>query len=158
MTWTLAFMLSSAIALAAPPSCETKVVDEQVFEACERADIECDKLASDQVANPSPAWNGCRWAALITKGHFISSGLIFYTTRVTVVTSFVDSERVDLVVDVELSNHQHKTFTRNDVPVIIKNGIPQATIDIGTPEDPFGVPTVQAVEKGGKKQASHSYR
>jgi hypothetical protein len=63
-----------------------------------------------------------------------------------------------MTVTVELSDHTFKEYVFKDVPVIVRDNIPLASVDIGTPSDPIGVPTVEATEKGGKRQAARSYR
>jgi hypothetical protein len=77
---------------------------------------------------------------------------------VTVVPSYRDSEKADITITVEQPDHTHDKNTFKDLPVIIRDDIPQASVRVGTPHGSVGVPTVGATEKGGKKEASHSYR
>jgi hypothetical protein len=143
---------------AEPPRCETKVQDGKTFEVCTRADANCESLAKEQVRAPSDKWNGCLRPAIIIKSSFTAAGVSFPSTSVTIVPSYVDSERVDITITAEQPNHTYIEHTLKDVPVIIRDNIPQASIDFGTPQYPVGVPTVEATEKGGKKEASHSYK
>ena len=108
----------------------------------------------------SNKWIGCAWPATIIKFRSGAVGVIFYSTMVSVVTSFRDSERVDMTVMVEQSDHTVQKYEKKDVPVIIdeKNNIPYASAEFVTQFEPLGVPTVDATEKGGAKGASHSYR
>jgi hypothetical protein len=151
--------LLAGYAAAAPPSCKTVEQDGGIYNACQRTDINCDALATEQEKNPSDKWNGCAWPALIYKGHLTLPGIGFtFTTHVCVVSSYRDSERVDMIVTIEQPDHTFRTYERKDVPVIIQDGFPNATVDILTTAEPVGVPTVKAKEKGGKKEAMHDYR
>jgi hypothetical protein len=134
--------------------------DGKTFEVCSREDTSCDSLAKDQVNSPSNKWNGCAWPATIIKFRSGAVGVFYYSTMVSVVTSFRDSERVDMTVMVEQSDHTIQKYEKKDVPVIIdeKNNIPSASAEFVTQFEPLGVPTIDATEKGGAKGASHSYR
>jgi hypothetical protein len=153
------FGLLALSASASPPSCKTVEKDGNTFDTCERRDTECySKLAAEQTKSPSTQWNGCAWPAIITKTHFTAVGLIFYTTHVTLVPSYRDSERMDVTISIEKYDHTIQTYERKDVPIIIRDDIPRATVDFGTQFEPIGVPTVDATEKGGAREVSHSYR
>ncbi len=70
---------------------------------------------------------------------------------------------MDITVTVEQPDHTYKEQTFKDVPIIIRDNIPRATIQFPTPKylvdmALFPVPTAEATEKGGKKEASHSYK
>jgi hypothetical protein len=98
------------------------------------------------------------WGATIIKSYFTALGVSSPSTHVTIVPSYVDSERVDMKVTVEKSDHTYTEYVFKDVPVIVRDNIPTVSITFGTPQYPVGVPTVEATEKGGKKEASHSYK
>jgi len=143
---------------AAPPRCETQERDGTTFEVCTQADVNCESLAREQVRQPSDKWNGCALGATIIKSYFIVLGVSMPTTHVSIVPSYVDSEKVDMKVTVEQSGHKFTEHVFKDIPVIIRDNIPTASITLGTPQYPVGVPTVEATEKGGKQEASHSYK
>jgi hypothetical protein len=143
---------------AAPPRCETKVQDGKSTEVCERADMTCDSLVKEQLKSPSDKWDGCSWPATIIKMHSAVAGVMLFYTNVMIIASYVDSERVDVTVTIEQPDHTYRKELRKDVPIIIRDKIPAATIDILTPYEPAGVPTVEATEKGGKREAAHSYK
>jgi hypothetical protein len=139
---------------AAPPRCKTVEQDGRSVDVCERPDIECESLAKEQVRNPSSQWNGWSWPALIMKTRLSVLGLVSFVTHVTVVASYGDSERMDVTVTIEQADHTYRKYVRKDVPVIIRNDIPSATVEIASLDEPVGVPTADAIEKGGKKEAS----
>ena len=144
---------------AAPPRCKTLDKDGSTLQICERTDVNCDALAQESLKNPSDAnWDGCAWPVTIVKGHFTTINTLVYVTYVSIVTSYRDSERVDIVVNVEHSDHTFIKWERKDVPVIIQDKIPTASAEFTSTEEPYGVPTVDATEKGGAKGATHSYR
>lgn len=143
---------------ATPPHCKTEERNGQSFNVCKRPDVECEALAKEQVKDPSSQWNGCIWDALITQGHFSSNGVIAFATYVAVTPSFRDSERMDVTVTIEQADHTFRKYVRKDVPIIVEDGIASATVNINTPDEPVGVPTVDSTEKGGKKEVSHRYR
>ena len=168
-TVLLVLMLGCSLAgglKAAPPQCDAPDRQKNLtMENCHRAEENCDSLAREYLREPSDKWNGCAWPALI----LFSSSIIFpgtspyNSTQVTLVPSYLDSERMDITVTVEQPDHTYKGQTFKDVPIIIRDNIPQATIDFPTPKYLvelafFPVPTVEATEKGGKKEASHSYK
>jgi hypothetical protein len=132
--------------------------DGKTFDVCERADVACESLAKEQLKDPSDKWNGCARDAIITKSHFILAGLIAFSTHVLIVASYVDSERVDMTVTFEQTDHTFRKYVRRDVPIVIRENIPRASADFVFPDNTLGVPTVEATEKGGKKEASHSYK
>jgi hypothetical protein len=71
---------------------------------------------------PSDKWNGCAWPALITTGHFTTSGLLVCNVSVTVVPSYRDSERMDMTVTFDKPFCGSRTHLRKDVPIIICSG------------------------------------
>jgi len=143
---------------AAPPHCKTVERDGDVYEICERMDTACEALAKEQTKDPSKEWNGCFWPATIIKSNFVAAGLAGSWIHVTVVSSFLDSEKQDVSVIFEKPFCGLRTHKREDVPIVIRDGIPSASIDITCPDEPYGVPAVDTTEKGGKKEASHKYR
>jgi hypothetical protein len=145
---------------ADPPRCKTKVVDGQTFETCERRDMEgCLALAAEEVKDPSPKWNGCFWPAFITTSHVSLLTTVLATmVDVTVVPSYRDSERMDVKVIFDKPFCGSREHARKDVPIIVRNDTPSASVQILCQDEPYGVPIVDATEKGGKKAASHSYR
>lgn len=143
---------------AAPPRCKTVDANGTTLEVCSREDTECDALAREQVNSPSDKWNGCAWPASIIKGHFTPLGVLVFSTNVSVVPSYRDSERVDITITIERPDHTFVKYDRQDTPVIIHGDIPSAMAEFVTQFDPVGVPTVDATEKGGAKGASRSYR
>lgn len=153
----LAFSLN-----AAEPKCQTLEQDGRTFQQCERKDVSCDALRRDQASFPSNKWHGCQWPATILKAHLEQRGVIVFDTHVRLTPSFRDSDRMDITVTIEKPDHTFLKLERKDVPVITENTIPVADIhadeDFATQFDPLGVPTVDATEKGGAKEASHSYR
>ena len=151
--------LLAGCAAAAPPTCKTVEHDGTTFNQCQRTDAHCDSLAAEQVNDPSRNWNGCRLPALITKYYVAMPAIgMTFITHVFIVPSYRDSERVDMTVTIEQPDHTFRTYERKDVPVIIEKGISNAIVDILTTAEPVGVPTVEAKEKGGKKEAMHDYR
>jgi len=153
----LGFVLLGSAA-AAPPSCKTIEHDGTTFHQCQREDANCDSLAAEQVKNPSPNWNGCRLPALITTYHVVLPAIgMTVMTHVCVVSSYRDSERMDITVTIEQPDHTFRTYERKDMPVTIEDGYPMATVDISTIIEPVGAPTVEAKEEGGKKEAMHDY-
>ena len=118
----------------------------------------CEALAKEQMRDPSREWNGCAWPVLIINSHATVVGLLAYHTRITVVPSYRDSEKLDVTVTFEKPHCGSGTHARKDVPIIIRNDIPSASVDIECLDEPYGVPKVEAKEKGGKKEASHSYK
>ncbi len=153
----LAFCLN-----AAAPKCESLEQDGTTFQQCEVEDVSCDALVRDQKNAPSDKWQGCQWPATILKAHLEQHGVIVFDTHVRLRPSFRDSDRMDIRVTIEKPDHTFLKLERKDVPVITENTIPVADIhadaDFTTQFDPLGVPTVDATEKGGAKEASHSYR
>jgi hypothetical protein len=143
---------------AAPPECTTKEKDGSTFEVCHRVDGACESLAKEQLKDPSDKWNGCAWGATFIKGHFTAAGLMVFSTSISLVPSYRDSERMDVKVTFEQADHTRREYERKDVPIIIRNNIPSASFEIVNQEDPLGVPTAEMTEKGGKKEARHEYR
>jgi hypothetical protein len=155
----LCCLLAGGLIWAEPPRCETKTQNGTTLEVCTREDTNCESLAKEQVKTPSDKWRGCRWPAIIQKAYLtLLPGVSSPDVSVTIVPSYSDSERVDITINVEQPNHTYIEHTFKDVPIIIRENIPQAMISYGTPQYPVGVPTVEATEKGGKKEASHSYK
>ena len=156
--------------LAAPPSCETthkgEGADEITFETCQRDDFCDDATIKEQVQNPSTLWMGCMWPALITTSSNMLHigpdlpGILMVRTDLTLVARFRDSERMDVTVTFELPDHTFRKDTYRDVLITIRHNIPQATILIATQASSrtIGVPTIEATERGGKKNALHIYR
>jgi hypothetical protein len=151
------FLLTNTLK-AAPPRCETVEQDGQKLEICKRQDAMCETLAKEELKNPSKEWNGCNWTAHIANGTFKTSGLLVFSTVVTLASSYMDSERMDVTVTFDKEHCGSRTHVRKDVPIIIRNNLPMASIQIACLDEPYGVPTVESFEKGGKKQAFHSYR
>jgi hypothetical protein len=143
---------------AAPPTCQTKVQDGTTFEVCTRTDLACESLAKAQLKDPSDKWNGCFWPATIIKGHVITNGVMIISIYVSIIASYRDSERADVTVTIEQPDHTYRKFERKEVPIIIRDSVPTASVDILSNTEPVGVPTVEATEKGGKIEAAHSYR
>ena len=156
-----AILLSTVLTLsAAPPTCKTEQKDDgSALEICERKDTECHtRLVKEQESSPSTQWNGCAWPAIIIKEHYTAVGLMIDSTHVALVPSYRDSERMDVTIFIEKSDHSIQKYEQKDVPIIIRDDIPRATVDFGTQFEPIGVPAVDATEKGGVKEAAHSYR
>ncbi len=65
---------------------------------------------------------------------------------------------MDVTVTFDKPFCRSRTHVRKDVPIIIHDDISSASIDVECLDEPYGVPTVDATEKGGKKEASHKYR
>jgi hypothetical protein len=144
---------------AEPARCETKVQDGKTLQICTRTDANCESLAKEQIRAPSDKWNGCARPAIIQISYLtLIPSVSSPDVNVLLVPSYVDSERVDITITVEQPNHTYAEHTFRDVPVIIRDNIPTASISYGTPQYPVGVPTVEATEKGGEKEASHSYK
>jgi hypothetical protein len=143
---------------AAPPRCKTVLQDGTRFEVCERSDSMCESLAKEQVKAPSKEWNGCAWPAQIYNSHLATSGTLVFFTHITIVPCYLDSERLDVTITFDKPHCGSRTHVRKDAPIIIHDGVPSASIDIVCSEEPPGVPTVEAKEMGGKKEASHSYK
>jgi len=127
--------LTMAPMLAAPPTCEIK----GDIEVCERTDQNCEQFVAEHFkSDPSRAWmenwRGCLWPATILKGHSHLLGPAAPITgsfaHVTVVTSYTDSERFDMTVDVELRDHKHRKFEFKGEPVIILGGVPCASVNV----------------------------
>jgi len=149
---------AQGVSVSHPPSCKVEERDGKVFDVCTRVDTKCLDIVKAEVANPSDKWNGCLWGATIIKGTLALAGMVVYSTHVSVVCSYIDSERVDMTITVEFTDHTHRDYVRSDIPVIIRDGVPTASVDISTPNEPLGVPTVEATEKGGAKKVAHSYK
>jgi hypothetical protein len=143
---------------SARPSCEAKVQDGTTFEVCTRADLACESLVKAQLENPSDKWNGCLSPATIIKGHVITAGIMIFGIYVSIIASYRDSERADVTVTIEQPDHTSRKFERKNVPIIIRDSVPTASVDISSNAEPVGVPTVEATEKGGKIEAAHSYK
>lgn len=149
---------------AAAPKCEP--VDKQngvTFQQCYREDASCEALSKDQRNSPSEEWRGCQWPATIIKAQRTEHGAHAFLTHVRLTPSIGDSQRMDITVTIEKPDHTLLKLEQKDVPVITERDVVEATIiradaDFTTPFDPVGIPTVDAVEKGGARTASHSYR
>jgi hypothetical protein len=173
---TLRFVVFAFIATmqlrAAPPSCKTEKKGEPgneiTLESCQRDDFCDDATIKEQIQNPSNLWMGCMWPALITSSLSriaIGTGMWSFATHLTLVARYRDSERMDVTTTFELKDHTFRKDVQKDVPIIIRDDLPQVTIlvasgmnGVGYNMGTIGVPTVEAVEKGGKKSAVHSYR
>jgi hypothetical protein len=161
----LVLLLASfaAAASAAPPSCKTVTQGDSNFRVCERAvDIDpCVALLkeSPKVAE-DPNWNGCLWVARFITGSFTIPGAPITYMHVSFVASYRNSERMDITMDVERSDHSHRKYVYADVPVVLENGLPTASVDflIIPGEEPLGVPTAEMTEKGGSRTMSHGYK
>ena len=144
-------------AVADPPDC--RINGE--FDVCSRNEANCDAVET-QLKNPSPAfnigptWKGC-WPATIIRGHPIIGGLIFFTAYVSVVPRYHDSERMDILITVELAGGGRREYVRKGVPIIIRNGFASASTDVSASEPIMGVPTVVATEIGGAVEVRHAY-
>ena len=124
-----------------------------------RYDAECLSLAKEQSKNPSGNWNGCLMPAIIIKTHLTIPNVLFtFVLHVSVVPHYTDSERVDMTVTVEQPDHTYRTYVEKDVPIVLEGSILQATMEIMIPSDPASVPTVEATERGGKREVTHHYR
>jgi hypothetical protein len=88
----------------------------------------------------------------------VVSGVVFFYVSVSVIASFTDSERADVTVSIEQSDHTRRKEVRKDVPIIIRDSMPTATVQTFATAPPVGVPTVDVTERGGKKEVVHSYR
>jgi hypothetical protein len=163
----VAFALIAAAQLqGAPPSCKTGQNGEISFETCERDDFCDDATIKDQIQNPSTSWMGCMWPALITSQlSRMTTGMCFSTTHLTLVARYRDSERIDITTTFEQKDHTFHKDVQKDVPIVIRDGLPQVDIliasgmnGIGYNMGMIGVPTIEATERGGKKSAVHSYR
>lgn len=147
---------------AAAPKCESLEQDGKTFQQCEREDVSCGALAREQRNAPSDKWWGCAWPATIFKTQLMEHGVRVFVTHVRLTPSFRDTQRMDITVTIEKSDHTSLKLDRKDVPVNVRDTIPVADIhadaEFMTPFDPLGVPTVDATEKGGAKTPSHSYR
>lgn len=97
---------------------------------------------------------------MILKGHVMAGRNYLATGHVTIVPSYVDSERMDLMIKVELSNGETRRIDFDNQPIILHGNIPYASVDFYL--EPglqiVGVPTIQTVEKGGKRQMAHHYK
>jgi hypothetical protein len=147
---------------AAQPKCNTVEKGDGTVVACERAAdmAECRRFIQEtpSVAQ-NPNWNDCIWPAMLYKSYVNTSGQPVLTLSVSVVPSFRDSGWVDLVVTVK-RHGQTFQLIRKDVEVKIDaNNIPSATAEfaLGLVDEFDTVPIVDAIEKGGKRQMSHSY-
>ena len=143
---------------AAPPRCKTVEQNGTTFEVCERHDVMCEALAKEHLRDPSKEWNGCAWPAWIYNSHVTTSGLLVFYTSINIVPSYVDSERLDVTVTFDRPYCGARVHVQKDVPIIIRDDRPSASIHFACAEQPYGVPTVEATERGGKKQAFHSYK
>ena len=65
---------------------------------------------------------------------------------------------MDVTLRIEQPDHSFRTYEKKDLPIIIENNIPQAMTEVWSLVEPVGVATVEATEKGGQKEASHSYK
>ena len=81
-----------------------------------------------------------------------------YTTFVSLFLSYLDSERVDVTVTFEQPNGTFRKEVRRNVPVVIKSGLPIADLNFVYTVPSVGVPTVEAIERGGKKSVLHNYK
>ena len=158
-------LFAMAPLLAAPPTCERK----GDVDLCERVDQSCASFVNEHLkADPSGGWmenwHGCLWTAIIQKGHSDVPGPVapirLAFAHVTVVPSYTDSERISIAVDVELANHKHRKYEYKDLPVVVRGGVPSASVTVGIElgNEIVGVPTIEATETGGKRTMSHSYR
>jgi hypothetical protein len=83
---------------------------------------------------------------------------MMFVLDVTLVSSFTDSERMDMEISVEASDHSTKVYRRDKIPVVVKDGYPQGNVEILLGSDPVGVPIVDSREYGGKIEMAHHYR
>jgi hypothetical protein len=151
--------LLAGVLQAAPPQCKTTEKDGNTYDICTRANVACEALAKEQVKDPSNKWNGCLWPVTIIKSHFTLGGNMVFSIYVSIVASYIDSERVDMTVTFERTDHTFFKYERKDVPIIIRDDIPNANADFWfTADGTVGVPTVEVTEKGGAREASHSYK
>jgi hypothetical protein len=141
-----------------PVRWEMKERNGEFYGIAERVNQACLELAKEQTNNPSPYWNPlCSLGATIIKGPVDSGGLIVYNLHVSIAPLYRDSERVDMRVTVQQPDHTFYTYVRNDVPIVLRGRVLEASADLMLPYDPASVPTVEATEKGGKREATHSY-
>lgn len=158
---------------AGVPECKTvESKDGTTAESCTRPPDfdECMALVKEAWKDKKPEdppphyWNGCSWHAVINTvrgGGRIGNGLVvplMWLTSVSLVPSYRNSERMDITVVFEQPDHTYKKHVRKDVPITIEDKMPNATVQFTFPYPPVSVPTVEAREKGGAKEASHSYR
>jgi hypothetical protein len=148
--------------LVAPPPpvrWQMKVENGELYGIAERIDKACFDLVTEDLKNPSPYWNGCFMPAIIIKSHMTVPNLFFtYTLDVTIVPHYTDSERIDMTVTVEQPDHTYRTYVKKDVPIVLSGRVLKASATFMIDYDPVSVPTVDATEKGGKREATHSYR
>src|SRR5580704_13617670 len=104
--------------MAEPPRCKTVDSNGTTIDACERRDANCKTLFATQLKDPSDKWNDCIMPALIYKRHFVAANMVFFVTSVSVTSSYLDSERVDITVFIEQPDHTVRPYERKDVPVI----------------------------------------
>jgi hypothetical protein len=145
-----------------PTRWKMEVRDGILWGSAERLDTACFALAKEQVNNPSPNWNGCglgfSGSARFTKVYMASFSVPAYMLNVSIIPHYTDSERIDMTVTVEQTNHTYRTYVRKDVPIVLLGNVLEASADFMIPYDPVSVPTVDATEKGGKREVTHSYR
>jgi hypothetical protein len=154
--FTLACLFASSVT-AAPPRCTTFERNGVAFQRCERDDANCDSLAKTE--NDESKRNGCAPVATITKWQTYDStvGLTF-VIHVVLVPSLPDSDRMDVKVEVEQTDHSYRTYVKKAVRINRKDSVPHAAIDILSLDDPASVPTVDATEKGAGREQIHSYK
>jgi hypothetical protein len=64
----------------------------------------------------------------------------------------MDSEKADFTVTYEKPHCGLLTHVRRDVPIIIDDGRPTATIEIACLDQPYGVPTVEVRERVARRK------
>jgi hypothetical protein len=153
-----AFLFVVGYLSAAPPDCKTVTKDGTTFRICTRRSTNFLELSEEDLKAPSKEWNGSAWPVTIIDSYFTTSRLVVFSTGISIVASYRDSEKADFTVTYERPHCGLLTHVRRDVPIIIEDGTPSANIDISCLDQPYGLPTVEVKEKGGKKEATHIYK
>ena len=143
-----------------PPSCETKQLsDGTTAEVCSRGDANCPALAEQTLKSPSSKWRGCGKPASIIKSRRYVVGVAVAEVYISIVPTYSDSDKIDMTVTIDQPDGASIEKKLSDVPIIIRDGIPVASVYIpGIPKYPAGVPVIEAKEKGGEREALHSFK
>ena len=143
--------LTTGTALAGIPECKTEnAKSADRVEVCTRSDDQCEVDWSSQ------AWRGCRDMTVVRMSGLVPSiNLWVFSTYIWVYPRYTDSRKMNIVVYMD-----GKRYERKDVEIEIREGLrlAQVAFEMSPVMPSKAVPTVEAVETGGHKSATHSYK
>jgi hypothetical protein len=165
MKTTMLAMLLAVPMFAAVPECSTKNIEGHNFEICMRQDATCapsvEKFLKEGNDSWSKNWHGCTGRVYINNFLLIAPPIMAgWSFSISLPASYDDSERMDIIVRFELSDHTLKAYEWRDVAIVsdADSHIHSARVQFLTEKLIIGVPTAESTEKGGARQFSHSYK